>query len=301
MQRIPVSGPAVGPEAVQQALERLRELPSSRRLVQKAIDASNHPLSNNSQLQAILSVDAGAAADILRLANSPFFGVGARVRTLSMAITVIGHERLRRLLQHLLVADLFGKLRVRGEHAARVWTTALVTGTVCHAIGGFPDQQDPDHLLIGGLLHNVGELALLSEFPDEYQKAVHLSNTMTRQQAERAVFGMDSAEIGGCLLELWSFPENLCLAATSRYEPDQVYVSLPPLSLRFIKTVQLGAQLADAWTQGLDAAEAAGLPSDEILSLLRIPREKLGPLWGRLAPSIDKLRQTFSPNQPEPG
>ena len=91
-------------ERTRQAIARLTELPAGLRVVLQALEATEDPLYTNEQLQEILSQDPGATADLLRLANSPFFGVSNLVRTLAMAVTVVGRLRLITLLRHLIPA-----------------------------------------------------------------------------------------------------------------------------------------------------------------------------------------------------
>jgi HD-like signal output (HDOD) protein len=69
-------------------------LPSSVRVAQKALEATLDPLCANERVQHILMADPGASAGTLRLANSAYFGVQSQIRTLALAVAIVGRRRL---------------------------------------------------------------------------------------------------------------------------------------------------------------------------------------------------------------
>ena len=178
---------AIAGGPVRQAIESLEELPASIAIVQKALDATDDAFCGNGELQRILSADPGATADVLRVANSPYFGVSTKIRSLSTAIAVVGYERLRTLLRHLMVSKLLERLTVNSALARQARDRALAAGVACHEIARKLGHSDADDLLTAGLLHNVGEIALMSELPGGYEKVMGLSRTMSQRVAEIAV------------------------------------------------------------------------------------------------------------------
>ncbi len=193
-------------ERTRQAIARLTELPASVRVVQEALEACEDPLCTNEQLEGILEQDPGTTADLLRLANSPFFGVSNLIKTLAMAVTVVGRTRLITLLRHLIATKLIEALPAHSEAAKECRTIALAAGVVCHRVAEQTRASDPDAFMVAGLLHNVGEMALISEIPGEYQKVKELSTEMHLRMAEIAVLGVDQFQVSRWLLEAWLFP-----------------------------------------------------------------------------------------------
>ncbi len=234
---------AAGP--VREAIESLEELPASIGVVQKALETIGDTLCSNEELQYILSGDPGATADVLRVANSPYFGVSAQIRNLSMAIAVMGHARLRTLLRHLIVSKLLEKLTVDSVLAGQARDRALAVGVACHEIAKRLRRRDADDLLTGGLLYNVGELALMSELPGPYEKVMGLARTMSQRVAEIAVFGVDSLTVSRWLLRAWDFPE--VFVAASGYWNCPHHPAVPPSLGSFVHSVHLGVCLAERW------------------------------------------------------
>jgi HD-like signal output (HDOD) protein len=277
--------------AVRQAVESLEELPASITVVQKALDATDDAFCGNEELQHILSGDPGATADVLRVANSPYFGVSAQIRSLSMAIAVVGHARLRTLLRHLIVSKLLEKLTVNSVLARQARDRALAAGVACHEIAKKLRQPNPDDLLTGGLLYNVGEIALMSELPGGYEKVMDLARTMSPRVAEIAVFGVDSLAVSRWLLQAWDFPEIFVAAAGYWNVPH--HPAVPPSLGAFVYSVHLGVCVAQGWL--------GKLGPEAVLRNLRGPESAwvdehpglLPGVYTRMETGIEKLSQSL--------
>jgi len=278
-------------EEVRRVLDRLEELPAAARVVQKALDASGSAFCTNEELQRILRGDPGATADVLRIANSPYFGVSAQIRTLAMAITVVGHARLRTLLRHLVVSKVFEMLPVDSKLARQARDKALAAGVACHELARKLKRPDSDELLLSGLLHNIGEIALLSELPEQYQKIIALSQTMPRRMAEIAVLGVDHQAISSRLLRSWDFPDIFVAAAEHWNTPR--HSSLNPSFYPSLEIVHAGASLAESWLEGFDDAAVIQRLAASRVVLAQSSPHLLIEVYGRIEPELQKLSRSL--------
>lgn len=229
-------------EDLRQKLVRLQDLPASLHVIREAIAASEDPKISNTRLQSILARDPGATAGVLRLANSAYFGLGHEVSSVSMAITIIGYLRLGVLLRHLMISRLFETFNKKSGRVYRARELALAAGVASQLLGEALGRSDTEELMVAGLLHNIGELALCSEFPEESARAIEMSESMTLRQAELAVFGATSSMVNAWLLSAWRFPELLVNAAHHWEAPG--HPSLSPAHRKFVGTVHVGVKLA---------------------------------------------------------
>ncbi len=178
-------------QTVRQVIARLKDLPCSLPVVQKAIDAVQDPNCTNGRLARILAEDQGITTRLLRLANSAYFGVSRKVSTLSMAVALIGYGRLKTILRHIMVAEVFELLSAKSPAAKRIWKVAVAAGAASRETAQACWVGDPEELLAVGLLHNVGDLALLCQFPGQFLAAEE-SGSASAEGAPRSVFGVDS-------------------------------------------------------------------------------------------------------------
>ena len=84
------------PDAMQSALDG-KNLPSLPLVVRKLIAAVNAPNTEMRELAALIEQDAGLAARMLRLANSPFYGLSGEVGSIQQAAVVLGFRTIAQL------------------------------------------------------------------------------------------------------------------------------------------------------------------------------------------------------------
>jgi HD-like signal output (HDOD) protein len=266
-------------ERAHQRLESLKELPASAVALQRALVMLDEPLCTNQRLEQVLTADQGAVMGLLRLANSAYFGVPGEVACAATAIRVVGHRRLRALLCHLIAGKLFETLRMETPAVDRVRRQALAAAVVCAETG--TADGDREELRVAGLLHNIGELALASAFPQEFERATDAVET----------FGVRYEAAGAALLSQWKLPKALADAALY-WRTARLGDSLEP-SRRAIDSVHVGATLAEAWIAGHGAVTAAARVQDDALERLGLPERRLVAIFHAIPAGIHELERTL--------
>jgi len=78
---------------------------------------------------------------------------------------------------------------------------------------------NPEEAFLGGLLHDIGKLIMLNYDPDKFQLVIEqfYNEGIWFEDAEKTVFPYTHAELGGCVLEKWNFPEVLVKAVTQHH------------------------------------------------------------------------------------
>ena len=263
-------------ERVQAKLESLKELPSSAASLQRALVMLDEPLCTNQRLERVLTSDQGAVMGLLRLANSAYFGVPGEVSCAATAIRVVGHGRLRALLCHLVAGKLFEILRMDAPGVDRVRRKALAAAAVCVEMGA--TANDSAALRVAGLLHNVGELALAGEFPEETAAATDALES----------FGVSYEAAGAALLRAWRMPAAVAQAALYWRAPAD---DLPGEAQRTIDAVHVGGTLAEAWVCQDTATSAAARVRDDVLERLGLAQARLGWMFQKIPSGIHDVER----------
>ena len=271
--------PVADTESVRQAIAQLRDLPCSLPVVQKAIGAMEDPDCTNGRLERILTADQGISARLLRLANSAYFGVSRRVSTLSMAVTLIGYGRLQTILRHIMVAEVFELLSAKSPAANRIWKVAIASGAASRATAQACWVGEPEELLAVGLLHNVGDLALLCQFPDEFFTAGE-PGPVSDGGGLRCVLGVDSGTAGQWLLDGWRFPAIFGMSC--RHWLDPLSTGVEERYRARVAAVHVGAGLARSWVDGDDAGSAGQGLLPEATEVLGLDGDAIAEIHGGL-------------------
>jgi HD-like signal output (HDOD) protein len=198
------------------------------------------PRTTLQDLAEVVQMDAGLAAAVLRMANSAYYGLPAKVGNIPMAINLVGQRALRNLVLSVSVTRAF-----KGMPAAQVDMQAFwENSTACGAIAGVLARRlrigNADDLFLAGLLHATGRLVFYARRPVHYRELLEEGVTVQQlAQAERRVFGFDHAELGAALLAAWRLPSLLVTAVAYQLAPMQA-----PAHVREVAALHVAQDMA---------------------------------------------------------
>lgn len=173
-------------------------------------------------LENIISQDAAIAARILKIANSSLFGLSGMVGTLSHAIVLMGTQFIKALALTVPVIDSIIYKKTGGKIPwERYWSHSFACGWTCSCatkLKNYPGIKE--EAFVAGLLHDIGKPALWTYRSQEYQQVLDKvrNEGCELQEAERKAFGLDHAELGGELTNLWNFPEVVSVAIAGHHD-----------------------------------------------------------------------------------
>ena len=204
-----------------------------------------------------MSRDAALSAEVLRLANSPVLGIRCEVKSVLQAISLLGLKRIVPLFMTSAVGR-FCWPRTKSPLVRQLWRHGLAAAFICEHLG--PQLQPMDHIYTAGLLHGLGQTALLSLDVPGYEALATTSreNMLPTSECEMLHFGIGHPEAGATLLERWRLPDVLVAAARNHEELCETADSVSGI-------VQAGCQIAEWLGFGgcssfADAAERPVLP-----------------------------------------
>jgi putative nucleotidyltransferase with HDIG domain len=248
---------AMRPISRDELLAALRDLPPLPSVVLELVESLGHEELSAAQYAAKISRDQALAAKTLRLANSSFYGRGRRVHSVAEAISVLGLRTVRAVVT---AAGMAGSFRRRPgfDHNA-FWRHSIGSALCAQALAGELRRDDADLAFTVGLLHDIGRLALASAFAPAYAEVEQWRRDQDCPDgdAERAVLGIDHAEVGGLIARQWNFAPSIVDAIREHHAPpDAGEVTLTGI-----------AHVADA------VAHALGLAGDaeEAVPTLALP------------------------------
>lgn len=157
----------------------------------------------------LVSSDVALTSQLLALANSPLFGVQTPIQDLQHAITVLGTDRTKALATTLAMRSFLSSAP-KTPILRRIWKHGLATAVIAEVLApSYGVSKDLAH--VAGILHDVGRVALLAAYPEQYAALAIRTheNTECILLAERAQFGLDHCQAGRLLGESWHFPKEL--------------------------------------------------------------------------------------------
>jgi len=210
-------------EGVKRIVGSIESLPSAPGLymaLEKALKSEDISMQ---ALGDIIQQDMGMTAKVLKLVNSPFFGLRRTIESVSEALAFLGIDTIKGLV---LVNGIFENaqpLALRAFTLNDLWHHSLQVANGAKKLAQLENlsRNLQEEAFVGGVLHDIGVLVLASHFPEQYERVSEL--VLTEQTgisiAEQWEFGVTHAEIGAYLLGLWGIPATILKIVSLHHRP----------------------------------------------------------------------------------
>jgi HD-like signal output (HDOD) protein len=205
-----VASPAIPTQA--EIIDGLNRLPGLSPTIQAILPRLGDESLDADELARMVSKDSVLAAHVLRLANSPFYGLSRQIGSLREAVAILGFGCLRGLVLSVGLIGVFSA----AEEARRSLVAAVSAATLASGLG--LERNTP---FTAALLHNLGAL-LLGHFAPQAWAALNQSaaDATTRLTRERQVFGYDRCELGAEIARHWNLPAAIQRAIRHYPQPS---------------------------------------------------------------------------------
>jgi putative nucleotidyltransferase with HDIG domain len=198
-------------------------LPPPSTTLTYVLEVVSNPRLSCSDLAEMIASDATLVTELLRAANSAYYGVSARVTSVAKAVVILG---TRRALSLAVGAAAFSAMsRVwfpRGFDHQGLWNHLRATAIAARWLVEPVHPGEADTAYIAGLLHDIGKAAYVLVRSDDWQRIQQDTRdpNVTFHAAEQAVGGASHVDIGGELLECWKLPETLSRIVRCHHSPE---------------------------------------------------------------------------------
>jgi HD-like signal output (HDOD) protein len=177
------------------------------------------------QIAEIIRRDPSLTARLLRMVNSVYFGLSAKVNNIEEAVFYLGLRQIRELSMATPVIEELEKINRSNVRLPwrDLWKhsigSAIMTREIL-ATTSFHVDDDTDYIV--GLLHNVGKVILASTFPEEFARVVEgsYSSTSAVCARERELIGWDHARAGGYYLKRHQLAPEITDAVSYHNDPE---------------------------------------------------------------------------------
>ncbi len=173
----------------------------------------------------LISQDPGLSGALLKLVNSPFFGLANRIASIQQAVNLLGCNT---------VINLINAQSIRGELTDeaivtlnRFWDTAQDVAMTCLSLAKRIGYHSPDEAYALGLFHNCGIPLMLKRFPHYMSvlEEAYASATDERRvvDTENRLLNTNHAVVGYFTAKSWNLPLHLCEAIASHHNALAIF------------------------------------------------------------------------------
>jgi len=199
-------------DAIRKALDDSVKLYSLPQTLAEVLRIVSDETSGADDLAKVLLQDPAMTTRVLRVVNSPFYGMGRKIGTVSQAVVTLGMRQVTALTLSTSVYGMTANWQASFDRT-RFWRHSLEVAIAARSIGEKAGRKNLEELFVSGLLHDIGLLIMEQSFPDQYGRLwqQHLSQG-NLADLEEDTWGTNHARVGQFLLEQWQLPESICQA-----------------------------------------------------------------------------------------
>jgi putative nucleotidyltransferase with HDIG domain len=191
-------------------VEKMPAFPNS---VQRVLQLSADINASSKDIVQAIETDPVMTIKILKVINSPFYGLPQKISSIQRAVVHIGVNTIQNMA---LVVATMGVLRPKqhvGFDTGSFLLHSLCTASICKLLAErlkVPALNCSD-FYVAGLLHDFGKVIFAEFAEDDYKTVLEYSRrqNVALNEAELNILGTDHSIAGQLLAEHWAFHHDL--------------------------------------------------------------------------------------------
>lgn len=276
------------PTEIDQLFERAIngiDIPPCPGILTRFMEEAGKDEPNYKHMAEIVEADVAISASLIKTANSPFFGIRQRVRSVKEALAILGLEISSRAVAGIILRNSFPNM----PNLERFWDASA---RIARISGWLAQHYKIPGLLAEyaytfGLFRDCGIPVLIKRFP-QYNAVLAAANNDTERsfiEVEESGLPTNHAMVGCVLAQSWWLPEEIFLAIRNHHEIEALKAvdsDIPLLSQKLIAISQLAEHIMQHQL-GLSLTQEWTKLGDSCLKLMGIEQEQLESLYAEVA------------------
>ncbi len=184
-------------------LEDKLELPSLPDVALHIRKAIQDPDKGANDIAKIIQSDPAIASRLIHVAKSPLYQASHSITDCKSAVVRLGSTTVRDIVTTFSLQQLFkSKSPQITERMKSLWHHSTHVASICAILSKSVKSINPEIAMLGGLLHDIGTLAILG-YAERYPQLIKDNNSLDH------VIDQLRGEIGAMILRKWDFPPEL--------------------------------------------------------------------------------------------
>ena len=209
---------------VEKIINDINSLEPVSQVENKVMEIISKPDSSINEVVDIIKYDQAMTANLLRICNSALFGLTKEIVSIKQAVAYLGIDKVACLVTVGKHGKNFKKDH-RGydlENGA-LWRYSVSSALIAQDLAEKRELKNISGLFTSALLKDIGKVVLNTYMHDAFNqvKAKVQDENLTFLEAEKAVLGIDHAELGAKVAEKWNFNQTTVDIIKNHHNPDQ--------------------------------------------------------------------------------
>ncbi|MCX5827814.1 MAG: HDOD domain-containing protein [Deltaproteobacteria bacterium] len=239
----------VGAEVKQKVLLHLGSLKNFDTLhkLQRMI---GDPQAAMAELSRMITGDPMLTAKILRVANSPYYGMEQKLNSISHAIMIIGLANLKGIIYNEGILNVLNEKSFHRDPTMQaLWQHANYTAICASYLGYLFRDLNQGTLFTLGILHDIGKFLMmkLPSLPQNDSATARIYSPDWTMREEEDIYGINHALVGRLALQHWGLSELMVETVSLHHVPAYLHrneLGLDHEALQYLLVLFLADQAA---------------------------------------------------------
>jgi HD-like signal output (HDOD) protein len=187
----------------------------------RGLEVIEKPEASSAQIADVISKDAGLTVRLLRLVNSPMYGFGGKIDSVSRAVSLLGTNDLSSLALGVTLVRQFQNIPSQLLDMNSFWRHSIRCALFARIMAEHLRLGSVESYFTGGLLHDIGRLVMVDRMPSQYAVAIQhaRSEHLPMYRAEQSCLQLDHSIVGKTLAGRWRLPVTLSRMIGGHHSP----------------------------------------------------------------------------------
>ncbi len=257
-----------------QRLGRRENLPQLPQVIVRLIEACNNEATDIRELAGIISTDAALTARLLEIFSSASLNLPKAPKTIESALVYLGMDTIKNIAISVSAMQVFKINRTIPEfNMAAYWRRSYTCAIIAKKIALELKYPHPDESFLAGLLHRIGQLVLLQNFPADYLPIIIncCNSPLDRKKAEMDKFQTTTEEVSSWLFRQWGLSPLMADAVLYLTEAPEAVAN----ALDLVKILFMANGLAEDSTDGQNPAALFPITPERIDEIVRETKQEV--------------------------
>ncbi|MBN2123466.1 MAG: HDOD domain-containing protein [Deltaproteobacteria bacterium] len=208
-------------QAILKRFNGLKTLPHVAIRLSKLI---SNEKSHLQEFEELIKMDPTLVLRLLRLVNSPYYGLREKVTSISRAVVFIGMKNLRNLIVLEALRDIFNSRRDSEAFSrALLWLHCAAVSVCSQMITERIFGQKGEDVFLCGILHDVGMIVEDQIEQELFAKvcSAYEPNGKRITVFEKEMIGTDHCEVASLLAREWKLPDEVRKGIKYHHTPEK--------------------------------------------------------------------------------
>ena len=191
--------------------KRIGKLPTLPGVAIKILQAMQREAPDIREIAEVISADAPLSANVLRVVNSPFYGLSNKITSVHHAMVYLGLNAVKNLALSFSLLRGFAPKRKGAFDYVQFSKDSLMGAIAAKTLAEKINRRHGENAFFLGLLQNIGVLIMAESMPHEYESVIAAASLSGSplHEAETSLLGINHMKVGEFVTESWGLPATV--------------------------------------------------------------------------------------------